>query len=900
MSVNDDMFVSVSNAFSNFAVIMHPFRNNSAGGHIKCNSRFNTSDRYIHSLSVAGIAKNSTDSEHFMFVFAAERMSTMTPYVCITTIEKSTCVSNFVCTDMGAAGSHQAYFLIDVDTNGTYAYGFTSSFVFKLDIYANNIILNLTAKSVWPSSGFIPHAMDIKDTWAVIAGYGYSDSIKKNYRTLGCFINLLVLINAACTVLISETIFLVPSDVVSYNELYELSVAIHDEKVLIGVHRLESVVVLAKCGSSLNVTRVYTVSYPDGYLFGRVVDWAGNTSIAVLVQNPNIISWSKSQVFVYDENSVTLASPLFTFPNNQQILGDRLSNPFIARFSITIEGNMALLTENGDILINPIAPAGYASTWTDTTERVYIFYYEPRLCIGGTYKNCSSLGPCELCPPHTRNPGTFPDRIVQCIPCLNNSSSSFCPLASLVDIDLTTIPSYSQAIAYPESADTTDIEDLLIRNIFKIGSSSRCLIISPLFWTLIVSGLCIFIFILMIILKLCAWNQCIKCRTNTKNIFKHTDIIGEGERLTGGLATLTIVVLISFSYWFSASFIRRYPIEQVFEPAAFVCDQSLMNAQFSTGLEPLSLPKSKDAQPIFDLLDKQIFNVTVELINTGFTCDAIIIQENLIGTKYVPIGNDCIESVLNGTTSVTFTLSKHQTTLQMNITGPYWIGGIRLCIRGQGQISMNNILRQLDICQFYATHNETIGRFISLPFVFIKNINMTQPLSSEGSTHYSGLWMPTFTTVSLSDEAYYTEFGNYLRYTSSLTTIQIILDERPFFIKNIQQPIVRTAELIFHDLLFTSLCIELFALAFLLIKLVIIPLLKWIRDLWKKYHSVNDELVHSKLLDTTNSTSKIGGNETMPRESDSSLFNHQDQLEEQTKYSTSQMELNSFEIISRL
>ncbi|CAF4758115.1 unnamed protein product, partial [Rotaria sp. Silwood2] len=35
MSVNDDMFVSASNAFSNFAVIMHPFRNISAGGAIR-------------------------------------------------------------------------------------------------------------------------------------------------------------------------------------------------------------------------------------------------------------------------------------------------------------------------------------------------------------------------------------------------------------------------------------------------------------------------------------------------------------------------------------------------------------------------------------------------------------------------------------------------------------------------------------------------------------------------------------------------------------------------------------------------------------------------------------------------------------------------------------------------
>src|SRR5207302_247017 len=119
MSVNDDMFVAVSNAFSNLAVVMHPFRNASAGGPIRCNMRYNTTDRFVHSVAVAGIAKNSTNAEYFMFVFAAERMSTMTPYVCIGTIAKSTCTSQSLCTDMISGGHHQEFFLIGIDTNGS-------------------------------------------------------------------------------------------------------------------------------------------------------------------------------------------------------------------------------------------------------------------------------------------------------------------------------------------------------------------------------------------------------------------------------------------------------------------------------------------------------------------------------------------------------------------------------------------------------------------------------------------------------------------------------------------------------------------------------------------------------------------------------------------------------------
>jgi hypothetical protein len=904
MSVNDDMFVAASNDFSNFAVVMHPFRNTSAGGPIRCNMRYNTTDRFVHSVAVAGIAKNSTNDEQFIFVFAAERMSTMTPYVCIGIIDKSTCISEAQCTDMISAGSHQQYFLIGIDTNRTFAYGFTSSFVFKLDIYANQILLNLTADSVWPSEGFIPHAMDVADTWAVVAGYGYSDVVKQNYATWGCLINLSVLINATCISITSETTYLVPSNVVSYNELYELSVAIRNQQILVGVQRLNSIVTLENLGTSLNVTQVNTLSYPDASSFGRVVAWADDTTMAVLILDPGEISWSQSQIFVYDVASVTLTTPLFTFPNNQQILGSRLSYPFFARFGITTTGNMAILTGDANYLIIPVASAGYASNWVDTTARVFVFYFQPETCIGGTYKNNSGLGPCQICPPHTRNPGTLAYAVLQCIPC-SNTTNSFCPLASLMDIDLSTVSTYSQVLAYPETADTTNIEDLLVENMFQISSNQHCLIISPLLWTLVVSGVCILILIIMMVIKHCGCQQYSSCRKRAQIIFKHTDIIGEGEMWAGGLATLAIIVLVSFSYWFSVSFIQRYPIEKISGPATFACDETLSNAQFSSGLELLAIPKSDDAQPIFDLLDQQIFYLTVELINTGFNCSSITTQENISASKYVLLTMNCSQSISNAITSVTFPLPAHLTTVQINMTGPYWLGAFRLCIRGTGQVQTSYTLRQLDFCQFYAAPNEAIGRLTYIPIVFIKNINMTQALNSGDPTLYSGLWMPTFSNVSLSDEAYYVEFGNYLRYMSSLTILQVEFDEHPFFIKNIQQPIVRTAELIFHGLLFTSLCIELFAFFFLLIKLIIIPLIRWMTCLWKnvlhrmKKSDDSDTSLHSNPSNNDDSNWKVEVSQTTPIESNSSISN-QGQSDEQRRCSTSEIELNTMQIVSRL
>jgi hypothetical protein len=520
---------------------------------------------------------------------------------------------------------------------------------------------------------------------------------------------------------------------------------------------------------------------------------------------------------------VSLTSPLYTFPNSQQIIGRRLSSPHLVRVVITAKGNMALLTDRSDILIVPVAPAGYASAWIDTNARAFAFYYSSIPCIGGTSKDEPGLGPCSICPPRTRNPGTLPSGLTTCIPCSANSSTSFCSLAALVDIDLSTVPSYSQATAYPESADTTNIEDILLANVFHISSDPHCLVISPLFWALIVGALSFLIWVLMTVIKVYKWKHGEHYRAKAKKVFKRTDLIGEGKLWIGGLVTFPIVVLLLFSCWFSVSFLKRYPIEQMSGPATFACDQTLINSKFTTGLELLSLPKSIDAQPIFMFLDSQVFVLTVELINTGFTCATVTAQENRIGTSYSSLSTLCTQSTSDATTSVTFTLPQHYAAVQLNLTGPHWVGGVRLCLRADGFTDTTYTVRALDFCQLFWTPNQTLGRASRIPVILTKNINMTKTMETTEPTLYSGLWVPTFGGMTLSERTYYAQFGNYLRYISALTIIQIVVDERSSYIKNIQDPIVRTPEVVFHMFLFTALVIELFALTFLLVKLLIAP-----------------------------------------------------------------------------
>ncbi|CAF1074375.1 unnamed protein product [Adineta steineri] len=836
LSTNDELSVSASNAFLNFGVVINPFNSSTKDVRKRCNVGYMSPDYFVHSIGVIGAANNGTNRELFMFAFAGEITTKSTLFICLVTVSRSTCNAQHQMTVLHSADKPQNYFLIGVDSHATFVYGFTSTMAFKLEIATNQIVRNLTLETLWPSIIFLPHAFSVSDQWAVVVGYSLKhNSEKKNYAIMECLIDLISLISYSCETLIVESTYLVPSNLLSYNELYELSVAIRDENVLVGIHRLNTIVILKKNQTSLTKTHVYTVTSSSLTSFGRLVGWVDERTIAVVAYHNLYSPWSQSQIFFYDKNSVSSTSPLYTFPNNQQTIGNQLFQPHFVRLIITNNGNLALLTDNSLVIIVPVAPINHASMWVEPSAAAFVFYYSPMPCIGGTFKNESGLGPCTVCLPGTRNRGIAYSEGTSCISCSRNNSNSYCSLAALVEFDLNTMTSHSQVMAYPESADTTNFDDILLENMFQTDSNFSCMIISPFFWTIIAGAFAFSVWIMMAVIKLGKWEQCNRYRTWIKTILIHTDLIREGQRWVGGLATIAIIILVSFACWFCASFLKRYPIEEIFEPVNFACDSTLINAKFSTGLDLLAIPKSTDAQRIINLLDNQIFNITVELINTGFTCESISVQENLIGIQYANLIPSCERSEWNAVTSITFALPYHYATIQLNMTGPHWANAVRVCLRGESQIILNTILHVLDFCQLFSAPNQTLAHASKIPFTITKIINITKSMEKTRPITYSGLWLSSVHGALLFNEAFYTEFGNYLRYTFALTTIRITFDERSFYIKNIQEPIVRTRETVFQALLFTSLVIELFGFSFLLVKLLILPIIRRILAICHKY-----------------------------------------------------------------
>jgi hypothetical protein len=100
-------------------------------------------------------------------------------------------------------------------------------------------------------------------------------------------------------------------------------------------------------------------------------------------------------------------------------------------------------------------------------------------------------------------------------------------------------------------------------------------------------------------------------------------------------------------------------------------------------------------------------------------------------------------------------------------------------------------------------------------------INRTAPLNSEDLSIYSGIWSSSF---NVEIDELFSELTRYSYYQRTYTNVSISIDESVFYVSNVQEPIARQTEIIFHNLLFTIVVLEVFGLLFLIIKLLLIPM----------------------------------------------------------------------------
>ena len=173
--------------------------------------------------------------------------------------------------------------------------------------------------------------------------------------------------------------------------------------------------------------------------------------------------------------------------------------------------------------------------------------------------------------------------------------------------------------------------------------------------------------------------------------------------------------------------------------------------------------------------------------------------------------------------------------MQLSLAGIEVIGGVRLGLTGPGAHEENQTVNALytlvdfEFGQAFSVSGQFLAQEPSFTVQLTKLINRTYPIEDGGETEFSARW----TALIVNNDDNFIDAKKYRYATSLQSTISIIITETPYYISNTQRPITDQAELIFTDLLFTILCIEIFGLLFLIMRLGIIPLIK---SLWKCCH----------------------------------------------------------------
>jgi len=731
---------------------------------------------------------------------------------------------------------------------GNFAYAFTQSFLLSYNLETDNVSIQL-GNLTWPDSSFLPRAVDVnQDLFIVVLGYvGHSSS---KYTPCAYLLNI-----SGLNLTVVDTWIYTPStsnswqasltnwDADTYSAKYDMSVSINDaeSQVLLGIQITNTIVLL-----NINQTSAkfmlppQTLSNGRGIGMGKTVGWLSPNSSLVLVNTYSFnYIWSASQIFTYAVNVNNSFSVFSIIPNIQQTLAPGIG-PILISLVGTQSGTIVLLDSQGNFYIILPSPLGETS---DTSTNL-VSSNSP--CIAGTYSAAFNIQPCLLCP---QNYSTF--ALAGQASCVLCDSDAFCPLGAAfgnISASSLLLTSTNQIPAYPLSPQSVQFENILMENMFTIrfSSSNHCLLVSPLFWVLIIMLLGIFIAVVMIILKYCATHPLgKKTREGFKTFFKHFDLIGEGDLWIGGIVSFAILILAIFAYLFSNDYFYRYPIEQMSGNDTFACDPTLSNAQFSTRLMSLVISPKADELPIFELLNNQLFTLRVDFVNTIFACTDVTLTQKKDINLPLPISY-CNSS--NGSLSLATLLPSHGVNLQFLLAGINTIGGVRLALEGSGIQQENDILKasytlvDVNFAQAFSVPGLLLTQQPSLTLQLTKVINRTYPLTEGGQTQLSGIWMPY---VSTDIDQIFVDENEYIYGTSSNTILSLVIYETLFYISNTQQPIVDEAELIFTNVLFTILCMEIFGLILLIFKVIIVPLFRRLHNCYQRQSTTEKSLTNN-------------------------------------------------------
>ena len=708
------------------------------------------------------------------------------------------------------------------------AYGFAKNFLIIYDLDMNDISIQL-GNTTWPDPSFLPYAVDVsQDELLVVFGYaGVSDV---HYTPCAY---LLKVTNSTFQVLdiwlyvapsdASWQAALMNSDADIYSTKYTLSVSINSKKnqVLLGIPIMNTIILL-DINTTTNRFSLLTQSLSNTKAIGtgKSVAWLNNNLPVVLLNTFSLdYIWISSKIFIYNITTDYTFAMRSIIPNIQQIFTTTFG-PTLLSVVMTEKGKLVILDSKGSYYILLPSPPGAVSDSSSRSNSI------DKPCMSGTFSSETNILPCSLCPPGTTTHGLTGQ--LSCVPCANNA---ICPLGAAFGNITSSSPlltNINQVYPYPISPKSTVFDEILLQNVLAIftNPSRQCLLVSPLFWAIIVLSLGVAIRLIMLFLKYCVRHpRGKKTHLVVKSLLKRTDLIGDGEMVFGGLFTLSIIVLFTFTSIFSFTFLHRYPIEKLTDNATFSCNPTLSNAQFSSVLMTTGIPPNEIRAPIFALLNNQSLILDIDFINTFFKCTDISAREMKDTIINLAISS-CNHT--NSTLSMSLVLPSHNTEIQILLADRNTIGALRFRLRGTGSeenkksFESNYELLDLDFAQTFSVSNRLLTQQPSCTLQLTKVINHTYPLSESEETSYSAIWLPYF---SVNLNRMFVDEHQYTYSTNSASMLSIVIQETSYYMLNAQKPIIGQSELILANIAFIVECLELCGLIFLSFKLIVLPLL---------------------------------------------------------------------------
>jgi hypothetical protein len=554
IAANDVLFVEAKGNGETYLIQFAPY--NYTFGSLQCSFNYDDPAHYVYSVKV-GMKQTSTLNPYFYYagevvpqswsstdmagkngtfigVWIDQDPNNMQYYL---TMRQPLSCNYFKAEQLQFLESygHQEYFLIAAEPYGKYAIGLATDFAFIYQPYPTSMMTTKSGSVVWPnSSTFNPCAVDISDTFTIVAGFleGTATSRVRATPTVYLISNTNLTILSTWSYTATNNSWqsrLTYSGIDTWNAQYTMSVKINSDdptRVLVGMPFLNTVFLFSISNNGTSITLASSIDNGQSVGFGKSVTWLTTSQAAILVTTYSLdySTWISSNIYLYTSlnNTILPSLPSAVFPNTQQPLPSTINSNLIQIIS-TPESLGVLDTDGNALLILAEPPGYYASTDTANAPiaaTMPVVSYAAT-CIAGTYKSDTGVHPCSLCPSGTKNPGGM-----AAMSCINCSSTSFCPLGAVYEIDSSSLVSISQAYAYPRSPDMDVYEDLLLVNMFSMGSTGHCLVVSPIFWVLML----LIIFVLLLF-GMASLNWCVQppkrdqWRTTIKRIFLRTDLI---------------------------------------------------------------------------------------------------------------------------------------------------------------------------------------------------------------------------------------------------------------------------------------------------------------------------------------------------------------------------------------